>query len=63
MKKRKRLDAFEVVNYIFLTLLIIIIVYPFVYVVVNSFNALSSHRPSFFLAGAANAPDISDGIP
>ena len=45
MKKRKRLDAFEVVNYIFLTLLIIIIVYPFVYVVVNSFNALSSHRP------------------
>ena len=48
MKKRKRLDAFEVVNYIFLTLLIIIIVYPFVYVVVNSFNALSSHRPSFF---------------
>ena len=48
MKKRKRLDAFEVVNYIFLTLLIIIIVYPFVYVLVNSFNALSSHRPSFF---------------
>lgn len=48
MKKRKRLDAFEVVNYIFLTLLIIIIVYPFVYVIVNSFNALSSHRPSFF---------------
>lgn len=48
MKKRKRLDAFEVVNYIFLTLLIILIVYPFVYVVVNSFNALSSHRPSFF---------------
>ena len=48
MKKRKRLDAFEVVDYLFLTLLIIIIVYPFVYVVVNSFNALSSHRPSFF---------------
>ena len=46
--RKKKIDAFDVINYIVLTLLIIIIVYPFLYVVVNSFNALSSHRPSYF---------------
>ena len=46
--RKKKMDVFDVLNYVVLTLLIIIIVYPFLYVVVNSFNALSSHRPSYF---------------
>jgi putative aldouronate transport system permease protein len=48
MSMKKKADVFDIINYVVLTLLIIIIVYPFLYVVVNSFNALSSHRPSFF---------------
>ena len=46
--RKKKMDVFDVLNYVVLTLLIIIIVYPFLYVVVNSFNALSSHRHSYF---------------
>lgn len=45
--RKKKADGFDVVNYIILTILTLIIVYPFIYVIVNSFNALSSHRPSF----------------
>ena len=30
--RKKKIDAFDVINYIVLTLLIIIIVYPFLYV-------------------------------
>ena len=44
----KRLDGFEILNYLVLTLLIFFIVYPFYYVVINSFNGLLTHRPSFF---------------
>ena len=55
--RKKKMDVFDVLNYVVLTLLIIIIVYPFLYVVVNSFNALSSH-----LARTAYADDVSDRI-
>lgn len=44
----KRITAFDVVNYILLGLLTFIIVYPFYYIVINSFNGLLTHRPSFF---------------
>ena len=48
VKKHKKADAFDVVNVIVLCLLSFLIIYPFYYAVLNSFNALLTHEPSFF---------------
>ncbi|MBQ7063404.1 MAG: carbohydrate ABC transporter permease [Firmicutes bacterium] len=44
----KRATTFDVFNYIILILLTFVIVYPFYYILINSFNGLLTHRPSFF---------------
>ncbi|MBQ4452526.1 MAG: carbohydrate ABC transporter permease [Clostridia bacterium] len=48
-KHRKRVEAFDVVNALVLVLLSFIIVYPFYYAVMNSFNAMLTHSPSFVI--------------
>ncbi len=49
MRKRKRIEAFDVVNVAFMCVLVFIIVYPFYYAIINSFNATLTHGPAFFL--------------
>lgn len=45
--KSKRLEPFDIINYILLGILTFIIIYPFYYIVINSFNGMLTHRPSF----------------
>lgn len=45
----KRIEVFDVVNILVLAILSFIIVYPFYYAVMNSFNALLTHEPSFVI--------------
>ena len=46
---RRRVEVFDVINILLLTILSFVIVYPFYYAVMNSFNALLTHEPSFIL--------------
>ena len=45
---RRRWEWFPVINNTLMVALILVMIYPFYFVVVNSFNALMTHRPSFF---------------
>lgn len=49
VRHHRRVEAFDVVNILVLVILSFIIVYPFYYAVMNSFNALLTHEPSFII--------------
>lgn len=46
-KRRQRYTAFDVANVTLLALMIFLIVYPFYYAVINSFNETLTHGPAF----------------
>lgn len=48
-KRHKRIEPFDIVNVVALCLLMFLIVYPFYYALVNSFNASLTHGPAFIL--------------
>ena len=55
-KHRKRVEAFDVVNALVLVLLSFIIVYPFYYAVMNSFNAMLTHSPCLTASCSTTPP-------
>ncbi len=47
-RRSNHTQPFDVLNYILLGILTFLIVYPFFYILINSFNGMLTHRPSFF---------------